>query len=131
MARTYRRRAQPRDESKTRSRVLEEDSRERDVDVSHFAHSGRDKTPARSDWQLLATHLEKVAGLAAKFAEPLRMGGRPLDTAAYAAGLLHDLGKYRQGFQRMIRGQPVPKESTYHKQAGAAYAIGLSKNHRA
>ena len=99
--------------------------------MSHFAHSGQDKTPARSDWQPLALHLVRVAELAGKFAEPLKIVGRTLDSAAYAAGLLHDLGKYRPGFQGMIQGQPVVKESTYHKQAGAAYALGLSEKHRA
>lgn len=98
--------------------------------MSHFAHSGRDKSPAHSDWQPLATHLTRVAELAAEFAEPLRIGGHPLGPAANAAGLLHDLGKYRPGFQGMIRGRPVSKDSTYHKQAGAAYAVGVSRNHR-
>lgn len=99
--------------------------------MSYFAHSGRDETPARSDWQPLASHLVRVAELSGKFAGPLKVAGRTLDLAAYAAGLLHDLGKYRPGFQRMIRDQAVPKESTYHKQAGAAYAFSLSEKHRA
>ena len=51
-----------------------------------------------------------------------------LTNAAYAAGLLHDLGKYREGFQTKLdfesRKQvpPVPREQTFHKQAGAAKA---------
>jgi CRISPR-associated endonuclease/helicase Cas3 len=46
-----------------------------------------------------------------------------LAATARAAGLLHDLGKYRLGYQQMIRGVPVQKELTYHKQAGAAKAF--------
>ncbi|MGA2257519.1 MAG: CRISPR-associated helicase Cas3', partial [Thermoguttaceae bacterium] len=51
-----------------------------------------------------------------------------LTTAAYVAGLVHDLGKYRDGFQKKLdfesRKQvpPVPREQTFHKQAGAAKA---------
>ncbi len=54
----------------------------------------------------------------------IRIQGRLLEPAAYAAGLFHDLGKYRPGFQRKIQGIPVPdKTRTYHKQAGAAKAL--------
>ena len=51
-----------------------------------------------------------------------------LTTAARAAGLLHDLGKYREGFQRKLDFESrkqvpaVPREQTFHKQAGAAKA---------
>jgi hypothetical protein len=40
--------------------------------------------------------------------------------AAYAAGLLHDLGKYHEGFQQMIREVPTPREKTYHKVPGVS-----------
>jgi len=47
---------------------------------------------------LLADHLRAVSGLAAEFADTFRAAdwGR-------LAGLWHDLGKYRPGFQRYIR----------------------------
>jgi CRISPR-associated endonuclease/helicase Cas3 len=84
-----------------------------------FAHSGDRADYA--DWQLLRLHLENVGGLARRFAAEACPGDNSLAGAALAAGLLHDLGKYRPEFQQMIRGVPgVPREKTYHKQAGAA-----------
>lgn len=46
----------------------------------------------------LEAHLRKVSGLASAFASAFGSGS----WAAYA-GLWHDLGKYRDGFQRYIR----------------------------
>lgn len=63
-----------------------------------------------------------MAKLAEKFAKEARPGDKEFAQAAYAAGLLHDLGKYREEFQRMIRGFQPKGESTRHKQAGAAEA---------
>jgi CRISPR-associated endonuclease/helicase Cas3 len=85
-----------------------------------YAHSGdRDNF---SDWQLLNDHLIGVARLARSMAQGARPSDAALDDAAYAAGLLHDLGKYRPEFQLMIRGLQPRNEKTYHKQAGAAKA---------
>ena len=50
-------------------------------------------------WQPLRTHLVNVAEKACSFAEPFSLGAE-----AYRAGLLHDLGKYGQVFQRRLRG---------------------------
>lgn len=47
---------------------------------------------------LLADHLRAVAALAAGFSDGF--GSREW---GYLAGLWHDLGKYRDGFQRYIR----------------------------
>lgn len=87
--------------------------------TNFFAHS----TGLRdfSDWQPLATHLLNVAELARQKA--IETGWTLLPEAAFAAGLLHDLGKYRPEFQQYIRqlrakGDPL----TFHKQAGVAKA---------
>src|SRR5579885_1078949 len=85
-----------------------------------YAHSGRNKDC--SDWQSLRDHLVGVADLARRFAEAARPGDPALAAAAYAAGLLHDLGKYRAEFQQMIRGLHPRNDKTHHKQAGAAKA---------
>ncbi len=92
--------------------------------MDYYAHTfGEDQ----SQWQPLREHLENVAKLAEKFAREARPGDEELAHAAYVAGLLHDLGKYRPEFQRMIRGLQLKGQSTRHKQAGAAEA--RSTNH--
>jgi CRISPR-associated endonuclease/helicase Cas3 len=88
--------------------------------MTYYAHSG-DKSDF-SDWQLLHHHLEQVAKLARQLAQEACPNDNALAESAFAAGLLHDLGKYRPEFQLMIRKIPVQKERTYHKQAGAAMA---------
>ena len=85
-----------------------------------YAHSGHKDD--NSDWQLLNDHLRGVASLAKGFAEVARPGDPTLSGAAFAAGLLHDLGKYRPQFQQMISGLHPRNEKTHHKQAGAAKA---------
>ena len=59
----------------------------------YYAHSG-DKSDF-SDWQPLRDHLHEVAKLARHFAEAACPNDPVLADAAFAAGLLHDLGKYR------------------------------------
>jgi len=74
-----------------------------------------------------------VAGLAERFAQDVWPSGNQavaledtqreaLCVGAYWAGLLHDLGKYRPEFQKMIRGEQPRNEQTRHKLAGAAQA---------
>lgn len=87
-----------------------------------FAHSGG---------HLLAAHLQSVASMAAYFSdafEPVAASQR----WAYLAGLWHDLGKYRSGFQRYlaqsnnpdthIEGKVGGREKT-HSAAGALWAM--------
>jgi CRISPR-associated endonuclease/helicase Cas3 len=69
--------------------------------------------------------LRAVAGLASQFAESFG-GGR----WGYLAGLWHDLGKYRPGFQRYVRETPdahiedkVPGHDKTHSAAGALHAM--------
>jgi CRISPR-associated endonuclease Cas3-HD len=97
--------------------------------TAHYAHSS--PIPGQGPpqgWQPLADHLRGVANLARDFAKDACPRDVALADTAYAAGLLHDLGKYRAEFQLMLdccsRGVSlsVPREMTYHKQAGAAKA---------
>jgi CRISPR-associated endonuclease/helicase Cas3 len=106
------------------------------MDRAFYAHTPPDylRTANRDNWQLLAEHLREVARgavLRARDAVPVK----PTDDAANrrwkealhhcvgAAGLLHDLGKYRPEFQDHLEGRPVQRPRTYHKQAGAAKAF--------
>ena len=86
---------------------------------------------AHSGGHLLADHLQSVADLAGKFSEAFDA----VDAAqrwAYLAGLWHDLGKYRPGFQRYLRQSDNPdahiegkvggREKT-HSAAGALWAM--------
>jgi len=86
---------------------------------------------AHSGGHLLAAHLQSVAGMAACFSEafePMAANQR----WAYLAGLWHDLGKYRSGFQRYlaqsnnpdahIEGKVGGREKT-HSAAGALWAM--------
>lgn len=96
----------------------------------HLAHTMRLPSGA-IQWHLLDEHLREVARIAAEFAAPF--DGQPW---SYLAGLWHDLGKYRAGFQTYIRmtadpdahieGKPTGQEKT-HSAAGALHAIEVFK----
>ena len=82
----------------------------------YYAHTATraDGTPDpdESRWQPLAEHLQNVADLAARFADPFGASAE-----ARLAGLLHDLGKYQPNFQNyLITGRP----RTPHAIHGAA-----------
>jgi len=64
--------------------------------TTYFAHSEND----RGERDPLKVHLEGVAGRARRFAEVFGSG-----EGAYLAGLLHDLGKYGELFQRRLEGK--------------------------
>lgn len=95
---------------------------------------------AHSGGHSLAAHLQSVASIAADFSsafEPATAAQR----WAYVAGLWHDLGKYRPGFQRYLRQSDDPnahiegkvggREKT-HSAAGALWAMEtLEKKHGA
>lgn len=78
-----------------------------------FAHSGSDAN--KTDWQLLHDHLQSVGQLAAERAAPF--GGQQL---AQIAGLLHDIGKYTDEFQRRISGELIRVD---HATRGAILAV--------
>jgi len=94
---------------------------------------------AHSGGHLLATHLNQVAQLARELAQPIGGNGGITGSSAnwaYLAGLWHDLGKYRPGFQRYlaisndenahIEGRVSGREKT-HSIAGALWAIQAFK----
>ena len=88
--------------------------------TEYYAHSI--DNPDQSLWQLLSEHLCGVAKLARQFAEMALLGDAEFAETAYTAGLLHDLGKYREEFQQLLRGSQKKSEQTRHKQAGTAKA---------
>jgi len=86
---------------------------------------------AHSGGHLLTEHLRTVAALAAGFSQDFEHGAQA-QRWAYSAGLWHDLGKYRPGFQRYVRladntdahieGKVGGREKT-HSAAGALWAM--------
>ena len=86
---------------------------------------------AHSGGHLLVAHLETVAQLAAEFSNGFDAAD-PVLRWAYLAGLWHDMGKYRPGFQRYVRladnpdshieGKVGGREKT-HSAAGALWAM--------
>ncbi len=83
--------------------------------VRYYAHSRADRD--ESEWQLLKDHLTATAELAAELAKPAG-----LDGLAYAAGLLHDIGKYSAEFQARLRGAARKVD---HATAGAREIVKL------
>ncbi len=78
-----------------------------------FAHSTSKED--RSDWQLLSEHLTSVGAQCADRARTF--GAQDL---AHVAGLLHDLGKYTDDFQRRIAGDAIRVD---HATRGAMVAV--------
>lgn len=83
-----------------------------------YAHSPNDA----GQWQGLIDHLRLVATEAASFADPFQG-----DAAARVAGLLHDIGKSSDSWQRYLAGcvaEPQRRQrSVDHKGAGALEAV--------
>ena len=90
--------------------------------MTFYAHTDKSQLEPSDKWQLLDEHLRRVAALARTRAESVARGSWDLATAAWWAGLLHDVGKYRPEFQAMIRRLRRKGNETRHKQAGAAWA---------
>jgi len=88
--------------------------------MSHYwAHTDNPKGQPH----LLKDHLREVGKLARQFAEA---GNPDLAEAAEWAGLLHDLGKYRDEFQQYLRDERESSVETHH----AIYGAALAFNHR-
>lgn len=91
--------------------------------MTYYAHTVEDErgTPlpeSLGKWQRLKCHLANVAKLARNFATPLQLAPE-----AELAGLLHDLGKYRDEFQAYLRGERASSVETQHAIYGAAWAL--------
>lgn len=80
---------------------------------SFYAHST--PRPDKSDWQPLAEHLQAVGTLAGQKASAFSAGD-----LAELAGLLHDLGKYTDEFQRRVSGDAIRVD---HATRGAMLAV--------
>jgi CRISPR-associated endonuclease/helicase Cas3 len=96
--------------------------------MTYYAHSDpTGKSPeAGGRWHPLAQHLVEVARLAQQFAAEARPSDSAFAESAYWAGLLHDLGKYQQGFQDYL----VKKQSPCpHAPVGAAKGCGFGIAH--
>lgn len=88
--------------------------------MNYYAHTAEteagERDPNKSHWQPLSEHLRNVADKAREF-------GGPLGPAAKWAGLLHDLGKYREPFQEYLAGKRPGSAETHHAVFGAALAF--------
>lgn len=86
----------------------------------------------RSDWQLLAEHLNEVGRLAGDFAEPFGA-----EQIAQTAGVLHDLGKYTVEFQQRLEGGARVDHATWgakracerYGKLGRLIAYGIAGHH--
>ena len=94
--------------------------------MPYYAHTADlpdgTRDPDDSHWQRLDDHLRNVADLAATFAAPFGASDE-----ARLAGLLHDLGKYRNEFQSYLRGERTSSVETQHAIFGAAWAADESR----
>lgn len=87
----------------------------------YYAHISEDKLRS----QTVLNHLEGTAALAGEFASAFGCG-----EWGYGVGLLHDIGKYSDSFQRRLKGGPRTDHSTagaveleYAKNRIAAYCV--------
>ena len=90
--------------------------------MKYWAHSDPDDLPVTDPaarWQPLNEHLRHVGAIAEALAKKANPSDPGFHAAAKAAGLLHDLGKYTEAFQRKIRGEVLQAPHSAH---GAAIA---------
>ena len=82
----------------------------------YYAHTLEGEPPDK--WQTLEEHLRGVAERAESFATAFGAGEE-----ARVAGWLHDLGKFREEFQRYLRKERAAGKDTHHAVYGAALAF--------
>ncbi|MCY4381258.1 MAG: CRISPR-associated helicase Cas3' [Proteobacteria bacterium] len=90
--------------------------------TAFFAHTPKDKSRDFSEWNPLHRHLKNVGDQAAEFAAAFRPD---MAEVCRHAGRLHDIGKYRNLFQRYLQGKEPRSEKTRHAAYGAALAAEL------
>jgi CRISPR-associated endonuclease/helicase Cas3 len=74
--------------------------------LSYWAHSAKTSltgSESRVGWQPLSVHLQAVSRLARELASATRPNDGNLANLAAISGHLHDLGKYSDCFQKMLR----------------------------
>ncbi|MFQ5647218.1 MAG: CRISPR-associated helicase Cas3' [bacterium] len=89
----------------------------------YYAHTSSIRKP-----ELLKHHLSNVAEQARKFALSIRTNQDKFSDAAWLAGMLHDLGKYRTEFQEYLFGKREGSQDTHHAFYGAAAACYNLRN---
>jgi CRISPR-associated helicase Cas3/CRISPR-associated endonuclease Cas3-HD len=82
--------------------------------MKYYAHSSNN--PEKS-WQTIVEHLENTAKIAGDYAS--RFNAREF---GYICGILHDIGKYSQDFQKKLHGEILNVD---HSSAGAQVAKNL------
>jgi len=80
--------------------------------VAYYAHSVEGK--GKEEWQGLKNHLSAVAEMSRDFSARFKAG-----ELGYAAGILHDVGKYSVEFQAKLDGKNIRVD---HSTAGAKEA---------
>ncbi len=97
--------------------------------TEYYAHSDpTHRLPEQGGrWHPLADHLRDVAAGARKLAHDAKPGDERFSESAYWAGLLHDVGKYTDAFQAMMRAVAAgrPQQQVEHSGHGAALAAAF------
>jgi CRISPR-associated helicase Cas3/CRISPR-associated endonuclease Cas3-HD len=82
--------------------------------VQYYAHSSDD---SERPWQTIKDHAKNTANLAGNFASKFNASD-----FGYICGILHDIGKYSQSFQKKLCGEKIIVD---HSSAGAQLSIDL------
>ena len=83
--------------------------------MTYWAHSDPNELPEShpaARWQPLNEHLRQVGAIAEALAKKAKPSDPGFHATAKATGLLHDVGKYTEAFQKRIRGEAYDDFST-------------------